>query len=189
MKALGPNAIARATAHSTTLTPYSFAALSTTLEAVGLSAYTGAAQYITSNPYLRPHRCSIRALHRGHHTSLNQPLRRSLDLQSVCSLTTPFLTPYPELTSLVKPFAALRQPHTSSASAEPKVALSFKKGKPTSKLYAGFYIGMGTKFAKTSSNKEITIPKDLIVTVYAVHTANGIMLRTANTAGAVGLDF
>ncbi|KZP06661.1 hypothetical protein FIBSPDRAFT_804720 [Athelia psychrophila] len=180
--------------------PKSFAALSMTLEGVGVSAYTGAAQYITSKAYLTAAASvlSTEARHASWVASVvdkqagwSGPFDVPLGLDSVYSLAAEFITSCPSSNPVlpVKAFPTLTFP----AGAKPgsKVTLTFDKGNSTGTCYAAFYTGTGAEYAKIDSgDKSVTIPKDLRGTVYAVVTTNGTASADANTvAGVAVLDF
>ncbi|KZP20964.1 hypothetical protein FIBSPDRAFT_861117 [Athelia psychrophila] len=190
--ALGKDATAACTYSFPYTSPASFAALSQTLEGVGVSAYTGAAQYISSKAYLTAAASvlSTEARHASWVASAvdkvagwSGPFDVALGLDSVYSLAAQFITSCPKSNPAlpVKAFPKLAFP----AGAKPGAT-----GKKAEDLYAAFYTGGGTEYAKVSSAKKVTIPKDLIGTVYAVITTNGTASADANTvAGVAVLEF
>ncbi|KZP04258.1 hypothetical protein FIBSPDRAFT_878690 [Athelia psychrophila] len=199
--ALGKEATAACTYSFPYTSPASFAALSQTLEGVGVSAYTGAAQYISSKAYLTAAASvlSTEARHASWVASAvdkvagwSGPFDVALGLDSVYSLAAQFITSCPKSNPAlpVKAFPKLAFPAGAKPGATVSLTFDVPKGKKAEDLYAAFYTGGGTEYAKVSSAKKVTIPKDLIGTVYAVITTNGTASADANTvAGVAVLEF
>jgi hypothetical protein len=113
-----------------------------------------------------------------------------LGLNEVFSLAAPFITSCPSSnpTLPVKAFPALTIPATAAPGK--KVTLTFDKGNSTGDLFVAFYTGLTQEFAPIASDNSVTIPQDLIGTVYAVVSTNGTMATDATTiAGPAILAF
>lgn len=119
------------------------------------------------------------------------PFDVPLRLGSVHSLAAEFITRCLSRNPVlpVKAFPTLTFP--AGAAPGKKVTLTFDKGKSTGTLYAVFYTGTSAEYAKIdSSDKSVTIPKDLVGTVYAVASTNGTASADADTvAGVAMLEF
>jgi hypothetical protein len=71
-----------------------------------------------------------------------------------------------------------------------KVTLKFDKGSSTGDLFAVFFTGLSQEFAPIAKDNSVTIPKDLIGTVYAVVSSSATMATDDNTvAGPAILTF
>ena len=113
-----------------------------------------------------------------------------LSLNGVYSLAAPFIKSCPSSNPPlpVKAFPSLTFPAGSKPGQ--KVILTFDKGNSTSDLFVAFYTGLSQEFAPVAQDKSVTIPKDLIGTVYAVVSTNGTMATDATTvAGPAILTF
>ncbi|KAF8069906.1 ferritin-like domain-containing protein [Lyophyllum atratum] len=158
--------------------PKSFAALAQVLEGVGVSAYTGAAQFIENKDYLTA-AASVLATEARHASwvagAVNQfsgwsgALDVPLSLNSVFSLAAPFFESCPSDNPAlpVKAFPGL----TFAGKAKPgsPSTIAFEATAPSdTPLYAVFFSGLSQTAVPITDSKSITIPKDLIGTVYAV---------------------
>jgi hypothetical protein len=167
--------------------PKSFAALSMVLEGVGVSAYLGAAQYISSKEYLtaagsiltteaRHAAWVASAVNKG--TPWSGALDVPLDLDQVYSLAAQFITGCPSSnpTLPVKAFPAL----AVSANAAPggEVTLTYKSSNQTESLVV--FTGL-TQTPVPISNGKATLPKGLTGTVYVVVSTNGTAVTDDNT--------
>ncbi|KAF7979492.1 hypothetical protein HWV62_42336 [Athelia sp. TMB] len=200
-KALGKDATAACTYDFPYTSPASFAALSQTLEGVGVSAYAGAAQYISSKAYLTAAATvlSTEARHASWVASAvnkvagwSGPFDVALGLDSVYSLAAQFITSCPSSNPAlpVKAFPKLAFPATAAPGSKVTLTFDVPKGTKAADLYAAFYTGTGTEYAPISSSKQVTIPSDLRGTVYAVVTTSKNASADANTvAGVAVLEF
>ncbi|KAJ6497115.1 ferritin-like domain-containing protein [Mycena vitilis] len=166
--------------------PKSFAALSQVLEGVGVSAYIGAAKYITTPAYLEA-AASVLATEARHASYVASAVNGvsgwsgafdiPLDFNQVYSLAAAFITSCPSTNPALpfKPFPALNI--TSDAAAilpGSNVTVSYT---PTEVVADGtplclaFYTGLDTKFAPLADN-QTTVPANLTGQVYAVVSSN-----------------
>ncbi|KAG8759067.1 hypothetical protein FRC12_009858 [Ceratobasidium sp. 428] len=180
--------------------PKSFAALSMALEGVGVTAYLGAAKLISNKDYLTA-AAAILTTESRHSAWISSSVNMGtpwsgafdvpLSLNQVYSLAAAFITKCPSSNpSLpVKAFPALTV-STASYKAGDIISVSFDssmaKGKNT---YMAFFTGLTTEFAPIQKG-EVTIPKDLMGTVYAVVTTDNKTVNDDNTvAGPAILMF
>jgi len=170
--------------------PKSFAALSMVLEGVGVSAYLGAAQYITEKAYLTA-AGSILTTESRHaawvSSAVNKgapwsgPLDTPLGLSQVYSLAAAFITSCPS-TNPALPVKAFPAFTAAPATAKPgdSITTTFNSTGTSGDLFLAFYSGLSTEFAPIKDGKA-TIPKDLSGTVYAVVSSNGTMVTDDTT--------
>lgn len=164
-----------------------------------MSAYTGAAQYISNKAYLTA-AASVLATEARHASwvagAVNKvnPWSGALDvplsLDEVYTLAAGFIKSCPSTNPAlpVKAFPALTFP--INAAPGDKVVIEFDKSNSPGQLYVAFFTGLSQEFAPIASDKSVTIPKDLIGTVYAVVSSNGTMATDATTiAGPAILEF
>ncbi|KAG8729481.1 hypothetical protein FRC12_020949 [Ceratobasidium sp. 428] len=180
--------------------PKSFAALSMALEGVGVSAYLGAAKFISNKDYLTAAAAVLTTESRhsawvSSSVNMGAPWSGAFDtplsLNQVYSLAAAFITDCPSSNpSLpVKAFPALTV-STASYKAGDTISVSFDssmaKGKDT---FMAFFTGLSTEFASIKDG-QVTIPKDLMGTVYGVVTTDGKAVTDDNTvAGPAILMF
>jgi hypothetical protein len=183
-----------------------------------VTAYTGAAQYISSKKYLTV-AASVLATEARHASwvagnsfrleffiivylqyvttgAVNKvnPWSGALDVplspNDVFSLAAPFIKSCPSSNPPLpfKAFPTLEFP-TGSKPGQ-KVTLKFDKGSSTSDLFIAFFTGLSQEFAPIANDNSVTIPKDLIGTVYAVVSSNATMATDDSTvAGPAILTF
>ncbi|KAG8723211.1 hypothetical protein FRC09_004245 [Ceratobasidium sp. 395] len=180
--------------------PKSFAALSMALEGVGVTAYLGAAKLISNKDYLTA-AAAILTTESRHSAWISSSVNMGtpwsgafdvpLSLNQVYSLAAAFITECPSSNpSLpVKAFPALTV-STTSYKAGDIISVSFDssmaKGKDT---YMTFFTGLTTEFSPVQDGK-VTVPKDLMGTVYAVVTTDNKTVNDDNTvAGPAILMF
>jgi rubrerythrin len=180
--------------------PKSFAALSAVLEGVGVTAYLGAAKFITTPAYLTA-AAAILTIETRHvawvqsavmtNAAWSGPFETPLDLDDVYSLAAPFITSCPDTnpTLPVKAFPALNT--TTTPAPGESVTFSFNAtsagGAP---LYAAFFSGLSTEFAPLDASLSATVPADLIGTVYVVISTNNTVVTDDSTvAGPTIFEF
>ncbi|KAF4593602.1 hypothetical protein EYR40_008389 [Pleurotus pulmonarius] len=186
--ALGDKATKPCTYNFPYTDPKSFAALSQILEGVGVSAYTGAAAFIENKDYLTV-AASILSTEARHAAFVQSAVNKfagwsgafdasdsiPLGLNEIFSLAAPFISSCPDSNPnlLVKAFPTLAviTPNLKPGS---KATLKFDAPSDTGDLYMAFFTGLSKKFVKIE-NKEVTIPSDLLGTVY------GVVSKSANS--------
>ncbi|KAG8710378.1 hypothetical protein FRC09_000161 [Ceratobasidium sp. 395] len=179
--------------------PKSFAALSMALEGTGVSAYLGAAKLISNKDYLAAAAAILTTESRhaawiSSSVNMGAPWSGAFDiplsLNQVYSLAAAFITNCPSSNPPlpVKAFPALTVPTSYMAGDTISVSFdsSMAKGKNT---YMAFFTGLTTKFVPIQNGK-VTVPKDLMGTVYAVVTTDSKSTNDDNTvAGPAILMF
>ncbi|KIJ43115.1 hypothetical protein M422DRAFT_60331 [Sphaerobolus stellatus SS14] len=176
----------------------SFAALSQVLEGVGTSAYTGAAQFITSKAVLTT-AASILATEARHASWIGSAVNKGpgwsgafdvpLSLNEVFTLAASFITSCPS-TNPQLPVKAFPSLTFSSPAPGKESTLTFNAtGTSSTPLFVSFFTGLSQEFAPLKNGK-VAIPGDLLGTVYAVVTTNGTMADDSNiVAGPAVLSF
>lgn len=179
----------------------SFVATSGALENVGVSAYSGAAQYLASNPSALTAAAvilSTEGRHAAWITAITEsmaPWSGSFDVpltgNQVITLASAFIkscpssnpklpfTPFPKLTV------------NSKYSAGKQTTLTFDASKANgSPLYLALQTGLNTIFTPISNSKTVTLPQGLQGIVYASVSTDGKTLSDDSTmAGPAMLNF
>lgn len=167
-------------------------------EGTGVSAYSGAAQFLSSPAYLTAAAVvlSTEARHNSWITAVTmseQPWSGAFDtplgLNEVFTIASAFIKSCPSSNPVlpVKAFPALTFP-TGTAPGK-TVKPTFNATASGSKFVA-FYTGVAVEYASISSSGEVKIPSDLLGTVYAVITTSGSAVTSGNTlAGPAILEF
>ncbi|KAJ7582715.1 ferritin-like domain-containing protein [Mycena floridula] len=197
-KAIGDSATKPCTYNFPYTDPKSFAALAMLMHftGVGVSAYTGAAQYITTPGYLTA-AASVLATEARHAAWVASAINKQqpwsgaldvpLDLDQVYTLAAQFITSCPDSNpSLpVKAFPALT---LGTGSAGDSVAVTYNTSavNATGNSYVAFFTGLSVEYAQVQDMK-VTIPKDLVGTVYAVLTSSGDAVSDNNTLAGVAV--
>ncbi|KAJ7282656.1 ferritin-like domain-containing protein [Mycena rebaudengoi] len=178
----------------------SFVDLSATLEAVGATAYTGAAQFVNNKDYLTV-AASILTVEGRHEAWVNSAVRESsawdtafqtpLSPNQVYSLAAPFFKSCPASNS-ASLFALTAYPALSVANAHPgrTATLTFSAPNAASQLFAAFISGAGTPLFVPINNNQVQVPENLRGFVFCVITRDGGRVDDATTmAGPAILNF
>jgi len=163
----------------------------------GTSAYTGAAQFITSKSVLTT-AASILATEARHASWIASAVNKGpgwsgsfdvpLGLNQVFTLAAAFITSCPD-TNPKLPVKAFPSLSFSSPSPGKQSTLTLKDTPPSGPLFVSFFTGLGQEFAPVQNGK-VVVPGDLLGTVYAVLTTNGTMADDSNiVAGPAILSF
>ncbi|KAJ7696462.1 ferritin-like domain-containing protein [Mycena rosella] len=181
--------------------PKSFAGMSQVIEGVGVSAYTGAAQYITDKNYLTA-AASVLATEARHASWVASAVNKEagwsgaldvpLGLNQVYTIAAAFITSCPSTNPALPvkafPSLAVQAPYAPGGTIE----LQYTPATPVTDgtdLYAAFYTGLSVEYAKLDGNK-VVIPGTLRGQVYAVVTTSASAVNDANTiAGPAILRF
>jgi len=187
--ALGSNATQPCTYDFSYTDPKSFAALSMVLEGVGVSAYAGAAQFITNKDYLTAAAVvlSTEARHASWVAgavdkveSWSGPFDVPLGLNEVYTLAAAFITSCPSSnpTLPVKAFPTL---NLTMSGTNGIAAYANSSSAAANSTFVAFYTGLSTEFAPVDSTGKFTMPKGLMGTVYAVISSNGTVVSDVTT--------
>ncbi|KAJ3785713.1 ferritin-like domain-containing protein [Lentinula aff. detonsa] len=192
--ALGANATQACNYSFPYTSPSSFAALSQLLEGVGVSAYAGAAQYVTSKAYLTTAAVilSTEARHAAwvagpvnKENPWSGPFDTPLGLSTVYTLASQFITSCPSSNpSLpVKAFPALTFANASPGEAADVTA----DGVTAEGQYVAFFSGLSTTFVQVQ-NGQVIVPN--ATSLYAVLTSSNATADDSTiTAGVAVLQF
>ncbi|KAG5635842.1 hypothetical protein H0H81_009960 [Sphagnurus paluster] len=179
--------------------PKSFAALSQILEGVGVSAYTGAAQFISNKDYLTA-AASVLATEARHASWVASTVNGGsgwsgaldipLTLNTVYTLAASFITSCPSTNPAlpVKAFPAVSfgDKPTPGSTATVTFTSTVEASTP---LYAVFFTGL-SQIVSPIQNGKAVIPSGLLGTVYAVVSTNDTIANDGNIiAGPAILDF
>ncbi|KAF5328756.1 hypothetical protein D9619_011622 [Psilocybe cf. subviscida] len=194
--ALGSNATKACTYNFTYTDPKSFAALSEVLEGVGVSAYSGAAQFL-DNPAFVTAAASILSTEARHvawvASAINkvQPWSGAFDvplgLNQVFTLAAGFIVSCPSTNPAlpVMAFPAL----SLTGNVVPGQTVTVKSAGKQAPTHIAFFTGLNKEFVAVQGGK-VKIPSDLSGQVYAVATTNGTDVSDATTvAGPAILQF
>ncbi|KAJ3765613.1 ferritin-like domain-containing protein [Lentinula raphanica] len=193
---LGSNAVQACNYSFPYTSPASFAALAQVLSGVGVSAYAGGAQYLTTKQYIT-NAAAILSTEARHAAWIAGPVNKGnpwsgpydtpLTVGSAYSLGAQFITSCPSFNQLsVKAFPSLTLSNTtlgqpSSVTAGNNVTVEGQ--------YVAFFSGLNTTFVQVS-NGQVVIPSNSMGTSYAVLTnSNGTATDDTITAGVAVLQF
>ncbi|KIJ63871.1 hypothetical protein HYDPIDRAFT_29216 [Hydnomerulius pinastri MD-312] len=198
---LGDEAVQPCTYNFPDQDPWSFADLSYMLETSGISAYSGAARYLSSQDLVSTFG-AILATKARHAAWVNSAINDAnpwssafetpLDLNQVFTLTSGFVVSCPSAqpasTAPTKPFSKLTLPPKSQPGQTTQ--LSFDAPDSSNNLYAWFASGLQSVVVLLNGDKTVTIPPHIKGTVYAlVCTSNSTMNDALTVAGPVFLNF
>ncbi|KAF9509167.1 hypothetical protein BS47DRAFT_1349549 [Hydnum rufescens UP504] len=154
--------------------PMSFAALSSVLEGVGVSAYLGAAQFISNKAYLTSrHQAWVASA-----IDKTQPWSLAFDtplgLSQVYSLAASFITGCPK-TNPSLPVKAFPQLTSAPPGVVPGKRITYAWPNPSANTtyYAVYYSGLTIKTVQLSPDYSATLPDGLIGTFYTIVTTAG----------------
>ncbi|KAJ7267383.1 ferritin-like domain-containing protein [Mycena rebaudengoi] len=161
--------------------PKSFAGLSQAIEGVGVSAYTGAAQFITNKAYLTA-AASVLATEARHASWIAAAV--PLGLNQVFTMAAAFITSCPS-TNPALPVKAFPTLTVTTPKIYPgkTISLEYTPATPVATgtpLFGAFYTGLGVEYAPIKDGA-ITIPEDLLGQVYLVVTTDSAAVNDANT--------
>lgn len=203
LQAAGQPAVAECTYNFGALTPKTFVATASVLEGVGVSAYLGAAQYISSKAYLTA-AGSILTVESRHSSYLRSRLNESpfpapfdtpLDFNEVYTLAAAFIVSCPASNP---PLPVKAFPSIATSPAGPYRRgqnIMFQPGQGfnvnrNTQLYAAFITVTGPIFTQAEYENgayEVTIPLGVAGQVYAVLTTNHDMVADSNIVAGPAL--
>ncbi|KAG0694786.1 ferritin-like domain-containing protein [Suillus ampliporus] len=179
--------------------PKSFVTTSYMFEMVGVSAYSGAAQFLSKSDYITSS-AAILSVEANQAAWINSAVLKAnpwggafgtpLDLNQVWTLASGVIVSCPSsnMPLPVKAFPALSFP----ADAQPgqTVQVAFNVTKTSEQLYVAFITGLGPIFAPLSPQMTVTIPSTLQGVVFPVITTdNGTVTDSVTIAGPTFLSF
>ncbi|KAG1808918.1 ferritin-like domain-containing protein [Suillus subaureus] len=179
--------------------PISFVTTSFMLETVGVSAYSGAAQFLSNSDYITSSG-AILAVEARQSAWINSAVLKAnpwntafdtpLDLNHVWTIASGVIVSCPSsnMPLPVKAFPALSFP----AGAQPgqTVQVSFNATTTSEQLYVGFIAGLGATFVPLSSQMTVEIPSTLQGVVFPVVTSsNDTVTDNVTIAGPAFLSF
>lgn len=182
-------------------TPSSFAALSSVLEGVGVSAYTGAAQFLSDKDHLTA-AASILAtearqaawVHSAviHQNPWSTAFETPLSLDVIFTLASQFITSCPEsnppLPVRAFPALTIALPVTAGQTSAVSVNATAGASADVEGQFVAFFTGLETIFVPVM-NGEVVIPQELIGTSYAVLTSSNSSADDSSiTAGVAIVD-
>ncbi|KAJ7180890.1 ferritin-like domain-containing protein [Mycena filopes] len=174
--------------------PKSFAALSQVIEGVGVSAYIGAAQFISDKGYLTA-AASVLSTEGRHaawvasavdqYAAWSGALDVPLGLNQVYTIAAAFITGCPS-TNPSLPVSAFPSLAVTTKDYCPgdTISLEYTPAKPVATgtaLYVAFYTGLSVEYAPLTANNKVVIPKDLLGQIYAVVTTSNGTVADSNT--------
>ncbi|KAG1840191.1 ferritin-like domain-containing protein [Suillus subalutaceus] len=179
--------------------PMTFVTTSFMLETVGVSAYSGAAQFLSESDYITGS-AAILAVEARQSAWINSAVLKAnpwntafdtpLDLNHVWTLASGVIVSCPSsnMPLPVKAFPALSFP----AGAQPgqTVQVSFNATTTSEQLYVAFIAGLGATFVPLSSQNTVDIPSTLLGVVFPVITSsNDTVTDNVTIAGPAFLSF
>jgi len=189
--ALGSKAVAACEYTFPYTDPASFAALSSILEGVGVSAYLGAAASITDKAYVTVAGSILTTASRHqawvkstalHAQPWSGPEDTPLSLTAVYTLAAPFITSCPSSNPAL-PLKAFPTLTATAGKPGSTVTYSFKGYSASTTYYATYYSGLTTQSVKLSGGKA-KIPAGLTGTYYTViSTASSGVTDATTVAG------
>ncbi|KAJ7118656.1 ferritin-like domain-containing protein [Mycena crocata] len=172
----------------------SFVNLASVLEAVGATAYTGGAQFISNKGYLTA-AASILSVEARHAAWINSAVKQGSAWDTafqtpllpgpVYSLAAPFIKSCPASNAESLP-ALTAYPSLAFAAPQPRpgqtATLTFDAPKSASALFVAFISGAGApKFVPIQNGNQVAIPGDLLGFVFCIVTSDGAKVDDSTT--------
>ncbi|KIJ60862.1 hypothetical protein HYDPIDRAFT_31909 [Hydnomerulius pinastri MD-312] len=196
--ALGDQAVQPCTYNFPDTDAKSFAAVSFLLETVGVSAYSGAAKYLSADTVTAA--AAILAVESRHSAWVNSAVLKEnpwntafdtpLDLNQIYTLASSVITSCPSTNMAlpVKAFPALTFP--AGAAPGQTVQFTYNATSPSGTQCIAFLSGLNSTIVPIGSNNTITIPSNLQGVVFAIVTTSNSTVTDADTvAGPAFLSF
>jgi len=185
---IGPSATAACEYSFPYTDPKSFAAMSQVMEGVGVSAYAGAAKFLTDAGHLTAAASILSTEARqaawvassvNSDTPWSGPFDVPLDLDQVFTIASSFITSCPSTnpTLPVKAFPSLSVATPTPAPGS-EITLTFES--TASELFLAIFTGLDTIFVAIQ-DYQVTLPTTLSGTIYAVVTSSGTSVTDDNT--------